>query len=95
MAPDSAAARPPANLGSRKLLWVRMFAMELPNWSQEIEILCRCVAQINNMQGRYRPLYVCVYSNLVTTKSSCLGAIASWKKVMSWWKRNLIFEQRE
>ena len=76
MAPDSAAARPPANLGGRKLLWVRMFAMELPNWSQEIEILCRCVAQINTIQGRDRPLYVCRCSDLVDTESSFLGAIA-------------------
>jgi len=70
------------------------FAMENPNWSQEIEISRKCVAQINAMQGEVRPLFVCVCGDLVDTESSFSGAIASWKKVMSGWERNLVFEQQ-
>ena len=71
------------------------FPMELPNWSQEIEISRKCVAQINAMHGDKRPLYVSVCGGLVDTESSFSGAIASWKKIMSGWERNLVFEQRE
>ena len=71
------------------------FAMERPNWSQEIEISRRCVAQLNALEGRERPLYVCVCGDLVDTESSFSGAIASWKKVMKGWERNLVFEQRK
>jgi len=70
------------------------FAMDRPNWSQEIEVSRKCVSQINAMQGRNRPLYVCVCGDLVDTESSFSGAIASWKKVMSGWERNLVFEQQ-
>ena len=35
-----------------------------------------------------------VCGDLVDTESSFSGAIASWKKVMSGWERNLIFEQQ-
>mmetsp|Transcript_18158 Transcript_18158/g.33021 ORF Transcript_18158/g.33021 Transcript_18158/m.33021 type:complete len:731 (+) Transcript_18158:167-2359(+) len=70
------------------------FAMDFPNWSQEIEISRKCVAQINDMHGRNRPLYVCVCGDLVDTEGSFSGAIASWKKVMSGWERNLVFEQQ-
>merc|ERR1719203_148206 len=70
------------------------FAMDRPNWSQEIEISRKCVAQINAMQGCKRPLYVCVCGDLVDTESSFSGAIASWKKVMNGWERNLVYEQQ-
>lgn len=70
------------------------FAMDVPNWSQEIEISRRCVEQINAMTGDQRPLFVCVCGDLVDTESSFSGAIASWKKVMSGWERNLVFEQQ-
>ncbi|KAL7534048.1 hypothetical protein ACHAXR_005601 [Thalassiosira sp. AJA248-18] len=70
------------------------FAMDFPNWSQEIEISRKCVSQINAMTGTERPLYVCVCGDLVDTESSFSGAIASWKKVMSGWERNLVFEQQ-
>eukprot|EP00584_Thalassiosira_punctigera_P008731 CAMPEP_0172541216 /NCGR_PEP_ID=MMETSP1067-20121228/12052_1 /TAXON_ID=265564 ORGANISM="Thalassiosira punctigera, Strain Tpunct2005C2" /NCGR_SAMPLE_ID=MMETSP1067 /ASSEMBLY_ACC=CAM_ASM_000444 /LENGTH=667 /DNA_ID=CAMNT_0013327205 /DNA_START=245 /DNA_END=2248 /DNA_ORIENTATION=+ len=70
------------------------FAMESPNWSQEIEISRKCVEQINSMHGEDRPLFVCVCGDLVDTEASFSGAIASWKKVMSGWERNLVFEQQ-
>mmetsp|Transcript_29471 Transcript_29471/g.53967 ORF Transcript_29471/g.53967 Transcript_29471/m.53967 type:complete len:657 (+) Transcript_29471:1345-3315(+) len=70
------------------------FPMELPNWSQEIEISRKCVAQINAMHGDKRPLFVSVCGDLVDTESSFSGAIASWKKVMNGWERNLVFEQQ-
>ena len=70
------------------------FAMDFPNWSQEIEISRKCVAQINAMTGEERPLYVTVCGDLVDTESSFSGAIASWKKVMNGWERNLVFEQQ-
>lgn len=57
------------------------FAMNNPNWSQEIEISRKCVEQINAMEGEDRPLFVCVCGDLVDTESSFSGAIASWKKV--------------
>ena len=67
--------------------------MAPPNWSSEIEISRKCVKQINSMTGKERPLYVCVCGDLVDTESSFSGAIASWKKVMTGWERNLVFEQ--
>lgn len=67
--------------------------MAPPNWSSEIEISRKCVKQINLMTGKERPLYVCVCGDLVDTESSFSGAIASWKKVMTGWERNLVFEQ--
>lgn len=70
------------------------FAMISPNWSQEIEISRKCVEQINAMEGDDRPLFVCVCGDLVDTEGSFSGAIASWKKVMKGWERNLIFEQQ-
>jgi hypothetical protein len=70
------------------------FAMNTPNWSQEIEISRKCVEQINAMEGDERPLFVCVCGDLVDTESSFSGAIASWKKVMKGWERNLVFEQQ-
>mmetsp|Transcript_4521 Transcript_4521/g.6601 ORF Transcript_4521/g.6601 Transcript_4521/m.6601 type:complete len:767 (+) Transcript_4521:108-2408(+) len=70
------------------------FAMNTPNWSQEIEISRKCVNQINAMQGDERPLFVCVCGDLVDTESSFSGAIASWKKVMKGWERNLVFAQQ-
>eukprot|EP00956_Cyclotella_meneghiniana_P001024 scaffold1229_cov49-Cyclotella_meneghiniana.AAC.2 len=70
------------------------FAMEYPNWSTEIEISRKCVEQINNMKGDERPLFVSVCGDLVDTESSFSGAIASWKKVMSGWERNLVFDQQ-
>jgi len=70
------------------------FAMAPPNWSSEIEISRKCVKQINLMTGKERPLYVCVCGDLVDTESSFSGAIASWKKVMTGWERNLVFEQQ-
>ena len=70
------------------------FAMNTPNWSQEIEISRKCVEQINAMVGDERPLFVCVCGDLVDTESSFSGAIASWKKVMKGWERNLVFEQQ-
>lgn len=57
------------------------FAMNNPNWAQEIEISRKCVEQINAMEGEDRPLFVCVCGDLVDTESSFSGAIASWKKV--------------
>ena len=63
------------------------FAMDFPNWSQEIEISKKCVQQINAMKGDERPLFVCVCGDLVDTESSFSGAIASWKKVTSGWER--------
>lgn len=70
------------------------FAMNNPNWSQEIEISRKCVEQINAMEGEDRPLFVCVCGDLVDTESSFSGAIASWKKVMKGWERNLVYEQQ-
>ena len=70
------------------------FAMNSPNWSQEIEISRKCVEQINAMEGDERPLFVCVCGDLVDTESSFSGAIASWKKVMKGWERNLVFAQQ-
>ena len=70
------------------------FAMENPNWSQEIAISRKCVDQINAMEGEDRPLFVCVCGDLVDTESSFNNALASWKKVMRGWERNLIFEQQ-
>lgn len=70
------------------------FPMELPNWSQEIEISRKCVKQINRMDGNERPLFVSVCGDLVDTESSFSGAIASWKKVMNGWERNLVFDQQ-
>ncbi len=70
------------------------FAMKSPNWCQEIEISRKCVEQINAMAGDKRPLFVCVCGDLVDTESSFSGAIASWKKVMSGWERNLVFDQQ-
>ncbi|KAL7547685.1 hypothetical protein ACHAWF_010966 [Thalassiosira exigua] len=70
------------------------FAMARPNWSEEIEISRKCVAQINEMTDADRPLFVIVCGDLVDTESSFSGAIASWKKVMSGWQRNLVFEQQ-
>lgn len=70
------------------------FAMENPNWSQEIAISRKCVDQINAMEGEDRPLFVCVCGDLVDTESSFNNALASWKKVMLGWERNLIFEQQ-
>jgi len=70
------------------------FAMNTPNWSQEIEISRKCVEQINAMEGEERPLFVCVCGDLVDTESSFSGAIASWKKVMKGWERNLVFAQQ-
>ena len=70
------------------------FAMDFPNWNTEIDISRKCVAQINAMKGNERPLFVCVCGDLVDTESSFSGAIASWKKVMSGWERNLVFEQQ-
>ena len=67
--------------------------MEYPNWSSEIEISRKCVKQINAMTGCNRPLFVCVCGDLVT-ESSFSGAIASWKKVMQGWERNLVFQQQ-
>ncbi|KAL7503265.1 hypothetical protein ACHAXN_001091 [Cyclotella atomus] len=46
------------------------FAMDFPNWSQEIEISRKCVKQINSMKGRDRPLFVCVCGDLADTESS-------------------------
>mmetsp|Transcript_2151 Transcript_2151/g.4653 ORF Transcript_2151/g.4653 Transcript_2151/m.4653 type:complete len:435 (+) Transcript_2151:75-1379(+) len=70
------------------------FAMKSPNWCQEIEISRKCVEKINAMTGDKRPLFVCVCGDLVDTESSFSGAIASWKKVMSGWERNLVFDQQ-
>ena len=70
------------------------FAMDYPNWSQEIEISRKCVSQINAMKGPDRPLFVIVCGDLVDTESSFSGAIASWKKVMRGWERNLVFDQQ-
>lgn len=67
--------------------------MAPPNWSSEIEISRKCVKQINSMTGNNRPLFVCVCGDLVDTESSFSGSIASWKKVMTGWERNLVFEQ--
>ena len=67
------------------------FAMDFPNWSQEIEISKKCVQQINAMRGDERPLFVCVCGDLVDTESSFSGAIASWKKVTSGWERKFYF----
>lgn len=71
------------------------FPMEFPNWSMEIDVSRRCVAQINAMRGAERPRFVCAVGDLVDTESSFSGAIASWKKVMTGWERSLVFEQRE
>lgn len=46
------------------------FAMDFPNWSQEIEISRKCVKQINSMKGRDRPLFVCLCGDLADTESS-------------------------
>ncbi|KAL9186060.1 hypothetical protein ACHAXT_005298 [Thalassiosira profunda] len=70
------------------------FAVDFPNWTQEIEISRKCVKQINDMCGKDRPKYVVVCGDLVDTESSFSGAIASWKKVMSGWERNLVYEQQ-
>ncbi|KAL7525006.1 hypothetical protein ACHAWF_001169, partial [Thalassiosira exigua] len=69
------------------------FAMEYPNWDQELEISRKCVAQINSMKGSERPLFVCVCGDLVDTESSFSGAIARWKNVTSW-ERDLVFDQQ-
>ena len=70
------------------------FAMENPNWMNEIEISRRCVEKINSMEGADRPLFVCVCGDLVDTESSFNAALASWKKIMKGWERQLIFEQQ-
>ena len=68
--------------------------MDNPSWGKEIELSRRAVAKINAMEGDERPLFVCVCGDLVDTESSFSRALASWKKVMSGWERNLIFEQQ-
>mmetsp|Transcript_3929 Transcript_3929/g.7725 ORF Transcript_3929/g.7725 Transcript_3929/m.7725 type:complete len:95 (+) Transcript_3929:666-950(+) len=68
--------------------------MDLPNWETEIELSRRAVSKINAMQDDERPLFVCVCGDLVDTESSFSRALASWKKVMAGWERNLIFEQQ-
>ena len=70
------------------------YAMDNPSWGKEIELSRRAVAKINAMEGNERPLFVCVCGDLVDTESSFSRALASWKKVMSGWERNLVFEQQ-
>eukprot|EP00586_Coscinodiscus_wailesii_P018747 CAMPEP_0172509266 /NCGR_PEP_ID=MMETSP1066-20121228/218816_1 /TAXON_ID=671091 /ORGANISM="Coscinodiscus wailesii, Strain CCMP2513" /LENGTH=602 /DNA_ID=CAMNT_0013287663 /DNA_START=162 /DNA_END=1970 /DNA_ORIENTATION=+ len=70
------------------------YAMENPNWTDEIEMSRRAVSKLNAMEGRERPLFVCVCGDLVDTESSFSGALASWKKVMEGWERTLVFEQQ-
>ena len=52
------------------------FAMDFPNWSQEIEISRKCVEQINAMKGEEKPLCKCkkhLYSTYYV--DSCAGLI--------------------
>mmetsp|Transcript_58734 Transcript_58734/g.68617 ORF Transcript_58734/g.68617 Transcript_58734/m.68617 type:complete len:317 (+) Transcript_58734:68-1018(+) len=70
------------------------YAMNEPNWDNEIKISRACVEQINAMKGENRPKFVIVCGDLVDTHASFSKSLATWKNVMESWERDVIFEQQ-